>query len=289
MWEAFRRTVVDGGGQVELDSRVVGIQHDGNRIRSVAIDRGGERVTYPVGHFISTMAIRDLVDGLSPSPPPEVVNAARRLRYRDFITVALIVDQERVFDDNWIYIHDPRVKVGRIQNFKNWSPEMVPDQSRTCLGLEYFCNEGDETWSLSDASLVELAKKELGWLGLAPIERVHDGTVVRMRKAYPVYDEGYEAALDLVRTYLARFDNLQLIGRNGMHKYNNQDHSMVTAMFAVRNLFGERHDLWAINADDEYQEVQTQPGSEAEAISSLDLRRLSTTQPMVPSPVKSEK
>jgi protoporphyrinogen oxidase len=287
MWEAFRRTVEDGAGRIELDSRVVGIQHDGQRVCSVAVERRGRRLTYPVGHLISTMPIRDLVDGLSPQAPVEVLNAAHRLRYRDFITVALIVDQETVFQDNWIYIHDPAVKVGRIQNFKNWSPDMVPDQSRTCLGLEYFCSEGDETWNLSDAGLIALAKAELGALGLAPVDRVIDGTVVRMHKAYPVYDEGYEAALDLVRRYLAGFGNLQLIGRNGMHKYNNQDHSMVTAILAVRNLFGEHHDLWAINADDEYHEMTTEPASasEAEAISRGDLGRQSASQPLVPTAV----
>jgi protoporphyrinogen oxidase len=288
MWEAFRRTIEQGGGRIELDSRVVGIEHDGTRIRAVAIERTAEQTTYPVGHVISTMPIRDLVDALCPKPPPEIVAAAHRLRYRDFITVALIIDQESVFQDNWIYIHDPRVKVGRIQNFKNWSPDMVPDQSRTCLGLEYFCSEGDDIWNLPDAGLVELAKEELGFLGLAQVARVLDGTVLRMLKAYPVYDEGYEAALDLVRTYLAGFANLQLIGRNGMHKYNNQDHSMVTAILAVRNLFGEQHDLWAINADDEYHEMTTEPAaaSEAEAISRGDLRRLSASQPLVPTAVK---
>jgi protoporphyrinogen oxidase len=176
------------------------------------------------------------------------------------MTVALIVQQKEVFPDNWIYIHDPAVRVGRIQNFKNWSPDMVPDPSLTGLGLEYFCTEGDDLWTSPDEALVELAKDEIARIGLVNAGLVVDGHVVRVRKAYPVYDEGYAAALAIVRAYLERLTNLQLVGRNGMHKYNNQDHSMVTAMLAVRNLFGERYDVWAVNAEAEYHELAaTQP------------------------------
>jgi protoporphyrinogen oxidase len=204
-----------------------------------------------------------------------VREAAERLKYRDFITVAMIVNQRDVFPDNWIYVHEPSVRVGRLQNFKNWSPEMVPDESQTCLGLEYFCSEGDDLWSQTDDELLALGRRELADLRLVDAARVVDGTVVRMRQAYPVYDDGYDVALRTVRTYLERFANLQLVGRNGMHKYNNQDHSMVTAMLAVRNLFGERHDLWAVNADDGYHE---QLAGEAE----FDLGALASTQPWVP-------
>jgi hypothetical protein len=208
-----------------------------------------------------------------------VQQAANQLKYRDFLTVALIVDRADVFPDNWIYVHDETVKVGRIQNFKNWSPEMVPTASQTCLGLEYFCFEGDGLWSLSDAELVALGTRELEAVGLARGELVVDGAVVRMPKAYPVYDEGYEDALAVVRDYLAHFDNLQVIGRNGMHKYNNQDHSMLTAILAVRNLCGEQFDIWAVNADDEYHEEQGAEPSEGVVKDILDAAR---TQPLVP-------
>jgi protoporphyrinogen oxidase len=229
------------------------------------------------------MAIRDLMNVLQPSPPEHVMAAANRLKYRDFLTVALIIDVADLFPDNWIYIHDEAVKVGRIQNFKNWSPEMVPDPSQTCLGLEYFCFEGDDLWSMPDADLVALATRELVQVGLADAAKVRDGAVVRMRKAYPVYDEGFADALAVVREYVAGFDNLQLIGRNGMHKYNNQDHSMLTAILAVRNLYGEQHDLWALNTDDQYQEE----ASDQDAVSDPDMgvRQVAATQPRVPRPI----
>ena len=222
--------------------------------------RGGARRT----HLRAAGGARHLDDARAPSvqrfdppAPAGVVEAASRLKYRDFLTVALIIDQAQVFPDNWIYVHDDRVRVGRIQNYKNWSPDMVPDARFTCLGLEYFCFAGDGLWSKSDAELVELATRELEAIGLAAPGLVRDGTVVRAAKAYPVYDEGYEAALLASRQFLEGFSNLQLVGRNGMHKYNNQDHSMLTAMLAVRNLFGERHCLWDVNADEEYHEEET--------------------------------
>jgi protoporphyrinogen oxidase len=203
------------------------------------------------------------------------------LKYRDFITVALIVKQRDVFPDNWIYVHDPSVKVGRIQNFKNWSPEMVPDESMTCLGLEYFCTEGDELWTMADDAFIDLARKEVALIGLIRPERIIDGKVVRVRKAYPVYDSGYVDALAVVRHHLRSLENLQLVGRNGTHKYNNQDHSMLTAILAVRNLFGEHHDIWGVNADDEYHEEI--PDMEFDVSDhDGDLRRLSETQPLVP-------
>ena len=191
---------------------------------------------------------------LSPAAPPEVRAAADRLNYRDFITVALILDAPDTFPDNWIYVHDEQVKLGRVQNFKNWSPDMVPDPKMTCLGLEYFCFEGDGLWTMSRRGPDRARHAEMAAIGLIDPAKVVDGTVVRMPKAYPVYDEGYEEALDVVRRYLDGFANLQVAGRNGMHKYNNQDHSMVTAMLAVQNLLGGHHDVWAVNADDEYHE-----------------------------------
>jgi protoporphyrinogen oxidase len=230
------------------------------------------------------MPLRELVNKLDPPVPEPVQAAAARLNYRDFLTVALIIDTPALFPDNWIYVHDTRVKLGRIQNFKNWSPDMVPDQNQTCLGLEYFCFEGDGLWTMSDADLLKLGARELEVIGLLGGATVVDGTVVRMPKAYPVYDDGFMEALTVLREYLARFSNLQLAGRNGMHKYNNQDHSMVTAFLAVENLFGEHHDVWAVNADDEYHEESDVHVDVDDVYSSLPT--LESTQPQVPTVLK---
>jgi protoporphyrinogen oxidase len=232
------------------------------------------------------MPLRQLVRAFTPAAPADVLAAADRLHYRDFLTVALIIDTPELFPDNWIYVHDAKVKLGRVQNFKNWSPDMVPDPKMSCLGLEYFCFEGDGLWTMSDRDLVELGRREMAAIGLIDPAKVVDGTVVRMPKAYPVYDEGYEDALAVVRRYLDSFANLQVAGRNGMHKYNNQDHSMVTAMLAVRNLLGEHHDVWGVNADDEYHEEATDL---ADALPADELRALKQTQPAVPTTLSSER
>jgi hypothetical protein len=215
---------------------------------------GGREERFEGAHFLSSMPIRDLLRALRPAPPREVLRAANRLRYRDFLTVVLVVDKAHVFPDNWIYIHSPKVRVGRIQNFKNWSADMVPDPGRTALGLEYFVQEGDELWRAPDAELLELGRRECAELGLVDPARVVDGTVVRARKAYPVYDEGYREALGEIRAWLAKFPNLQLIGRNGQHRYNNQDHSMMTGLYAARNVAGSSYDVWSVNVEGEYQE-----------------------------------
>ncbi|MBI3493666.1 MAG: NAD(P)/FAD-dependent oxidoreductase [Acidobacteria bacterium] len=269
MWEACRDRIQDAGGRVELESRIVEIQHDAAGVRAVVIERRGVRRVQPASYVISTMPIRHLVRFMSPAAPDSVRHAAEQLKYRDFLTVALVVDQADVFPDNWIYIHDPSVRVGRVQNFKNWSPEMVPDPTLTCLGLEYFCSAGDDLWEMPDADLIALGTREMNAIGLVRGARIVDATVMRVHKAYPVYDDGYETALQEIRAWLARVPKLQLVGRNGMHKYNNQDHSMLTARLAVRNYFGEHHDLWAINADDEYHEESA-------------VRDLAASQPLVP-------
>ena len=256
MWEALAARCRAQGAGIELESRVSRILHDGTRVYAVEVEGPQGRLREPAARVISTMALGDLVLALSPAPPPEVLAAAKRLRYRDFLMVSLIIDQAEIFPDNWIYIHDSAVRVGRIQNFKNWSPDLVPDPSLSCLGMEYFCFAGDELWSMADCDLVALARHELGTIGLADPARVVDGTVVRMPKAYPMYDAGSLEALGLLQGYLEGFENLQPVGRNGMHKYNNMDHSMLAALLAVRNLYGEHHDLWAINSDDEYLEEQ---------------------------------
>ena len=272
MWEACRDRIEESGGRVALNTRIIELLHDGSRIDAVVVEENGVRRTQHASDVISTMPIRHLVKGLSPSAPTAVRDAGDRLKYRDFMTVALVVDQPDVFPDNWIYIHEPSVRVGRIQNFKNWSPEMVPDARLTCLGLEYFCSAGDDLWTMSDEDVIALAKREVEAIGLVRADRVVDATVLRVWKAYPVYDEGYENALASIRDWLAPLTNLHLVGRNGMHKYNNQDHSMLTARLAVRNLFGEQHDLWAVNADEEYHEEG-------------ELKNLAATQPLVPTPV----
>ena len=276
MWEAFRDDVIARGGVVETGSRITGIRHDGVRVTSVQVTVRGEERDEPVDALISSMPVRELVAAFDPPAPPEVRAAAERLKYRDFITVALVINKAELFPDNWIYVHEPEVKVGRIQNFKNWSPDMVPDTSRTCLGLEYFCFEGDGLWSMSDAELIALGTRELAQIGLASPEDVIDGAVVRVPKAYPVYDHGYETQLATVRAHVEGFSNLQLAGRNGMHRYNNQDHSMVTAMLAVENIFGARHDVWAVNADAEYHE---------ETSDNREVAALASTQPPVPRPL----
>ena len=255
MWEAFAGEIEQRGGRVMLNARVSALVHDGRRVTAVEIDQDGRRFHQLASNVISTMPLKHLVESLGPTTPAFVRQAAGRLKYRDFLTVGLVVDEPDVFADNWIYIHDATVKVGRIQNFKNWSPDMVPDSSKTFLGLEYFCTADDEVWTLSDKALIELATQELGAIGLVNPARVVDGAVVRAPKAYPVYDEGYSEAVQGVREYVQGFANLQTIGRNGTHTYNNQDHSMVMGMLAVRNLFGERHDLWTVNPEDEYLEA----------------------------------
>ncbi|MFQ5667868.1 MAG: hypothetical protein ACE5I7_15755, partial [Candidatus Binatia bacterium] len=203
---------------------------------------------------ISSMPVRDLINALDPPPPDAVLRAANRLRYRDYLTVVLIVKRETVFPDNWIYVHSPEVRLGRIQNYKNWSPYMVPDASRTSLGLEYFLWDRDEEWTWPEQRLIEAGIRDCVKIGLIDPSEVEDGTVVRMTKAYPVYDQTYQESLNTVRKYVSRFTNLQLIGRNGQHRYNNQDHSMLAGVYAARNLAGADYDVWAVNTEAVYHE-----------------------------------
>jgi protoporphyrinogen oxidase len=256
MWEVARDRVRDQGGTVQLDRRVVEVEHDGSLVTSfLTRDHDGRQARYQGRHFLSTLPVRDLIRAMNPPAPAEVVRAAESLKYRDFLTVVLIVDRPETFPDNWIYIHEPRVRVGRIQNFKNWSPDLVPDQSKTSLGLEYFCFEGDDLWTMADADLIALGRREIEAIGLVAASSVIDGCVVRMPKAYPVYDDVYQSHLGVIRGWLKNLTNLELAGRNGMHKYNNQDHSMMTALLAARNILGlGRYDTWKVNTDAEYHE-----------------------------------
>ena len=278
MWETVAEIVQRRGSQLRLGAEVERIFWADGRLEAVEIKIGGKKQVISGTHFISSMPIRELFQKLEPAPPDEALKAAMSLNYRDFVTVALIVNQRDLFPDNWIYIHSPEVKLGRIQNFKNWSIHMVPDPNKTCLGLEYFCFEGDGLWTMSDEDLIELGRQELEVLGLAQPSDIEDGAVVRMPKAYPVYDSTYSESLQTVRQFLSRVGNLQLVGRNGMHKYNNQDHSMLTAMLAVKNILGASYDLWKVNTDQEYhEEVASLEPEEAD-----DLALLASTQPQVP-------
>ena len=277
MWETVARKVKQQGTELRLGADVAAILWKPNRVTGILIDTEGRSEELGGSHFVSSMPIRDLLQRFVPPVPDRVLKAATSLNYRDFLTVALVIRQPDLFPDNWIYVHDSDVKLGRIQNFKNWSPEMVPDQQKTCLGLEYFCFEGDGLWSMSDRELIELGTREIEILGLAKASDVEDGAVVRMQKAYPVYDSRYVDALRIVRGFTDRIENLQLVGRNGMHKYNNQDHSMLTAMLAVKNILGGKHDLWGVNADQDYHEEVT--GKERGV---HDLERVASTQPRVP-------
>ena len=278
MWELVGELVKKDGSQVHLGASVDGIRWAGNRVDGMDVSMQGRTESLTGTHYISSMPIRELIHKMNPPAPKEVIAAADRLKYRDFLTVALIVNKKDLFPDNWIYIHDSQVKVGRIQNFKNWSPYMVPDQDKTCLGLEYFCFEGDGLWTMSDKDLIELGKRELELIGIAKAGDVEDGAIVRMPKAYPVYDADYQEALTCIRKFLDGFQNLQVVGRNGMHRYNNQDHSMLTAMLAVDNIMGARHDLWQVNAEQEYHEETSSREAEAKA----QLGQLAATQPQVP-------
>jgi protoporphyrinogen oxidase len=256
MWEMCQARIGDMGGKVLLNHRVTGIRLEDGRATAVEADSPDGPVTFEADHVISTLPLRNLVRSFRPPAPEAVRGAAEGLRYRDFLVVALVLDREDLFPDNWIYIHTPGVRVGRVQNFNNWSAAMVPVPGRTCLGLEYFCFAGDGMWTMSDADLIDLATRELAELGLAPGARVEDGAVVRMPKAYPIYDAAYSGHVDAIRDFIDPIPNLHTVGRNGMHKYNNQDHSMLTAMFAVENMLGASHDLWAVNTDFEYHEEQ---------------------------------
>jgi protoporphyrinogen oxidase len=277
MWQRTRELVETKGGRVVLESGVERIRWEPGRVKSVVA--GGRE--YECGHVISSMPIRELIEKLDPMPPERVGRAMEDFHYRDFLTVALVIRGRELFPDNWIYIHEPGVKVGRIQNYGNWSPEMVPDPETSCLGLEYFCFEGDGLWTMRDEDLIELARQEVDQLGLARAEDVTDGAVVRMPKAYPVYDGTYQRGIATIREFLSVTPNLQLVGRNGMHRYNNQDHSMLTAMLAARNVVaaregrGNRYDLWQVNVDEEYHEG----GAE---LTEVELKALEGTQPLVP-------
>jgi protoporphyrinogen oxidase len=255
MWERCAELVAQRGSQTLSQVRVERIRHRHGRVECVyGRTASGELIEFAGDHLISTMPVRELINALDPAPPEEVLRAANALLYRDYLTVVLMVKREHVFPDNWIYIHSPEVRLGRIQNYKNWSPYMVPDPSRTSLGLEYFLWDHDEQWNWPQERLIDLGIRDCTRIGLIEPGEIEDGTVVRMQKAYPVYDQFYQEHLATIRRYLAGMTNLQLIGRNGQHRYNNQDHSMLAGVWAARNLAGANYDIWSVNVEKEYHE-----------------------------------
>ena len=264
MWERCRELVEQQGGSVLMETPVRTIRRVEGRgaTEVVAGGDGDAAVTLPADHVISSMPLGALVRALDPPAPAEVLAAADDLAYRDFLTVALVVPESAGFPDNWIYVHSPEVKLGRIQNFGSWSPYLVKE-GRTCLGLEYFVFEGDGLWTMADDDLVRLGTEELARLGLVSPDAVEAGYVVRMPKAYPTYDETYHDNVETIRAWLAaEVPNVHPVGRNGMHRYNNQDHSMYTAMLTVDNIVAASgHDIWAVNVEEEYHEEARAEGS----------------------------
>lgn len=257
MWDAARDKIIAAGGTIVMGHGLEQLASDGNGgWRMSASDKDGNTIVVKAKDAISSAPMRELAKRLHPLPTSTL--QASNLKYRDFLTVALKIKSDDLFPDNWIYIHDDKVQVGRVQNFRSWSPEMVPDEGVACVGLEYFCFENDGLWSSSDDDLVELAKKEMAILGLCDPKDVIGGAVVRQEKAYPVYDEDYAVNVDVMRAELEeKHPTLHLVGRNGMHRYNNQDHAMMTAMLTTENILaGERlYDTWCVNEDAEYHEA----------------------------------
>ncbi len=266
MWDACAAKVKGFGGVVEMDRRITGLTWDSDSRRWTvsAVNGAGEAFSYTARNVISSAPMRELVQSISPSPA--ALPAAMDLRYRDFLTVVLIGRSNTRMPDNWVYIHDASVKVGRVQNFRSWSPEMIPDDVSTCLGLEYFCFEGDGLWTSSDADLIAQARKEIEVVGLMRSDDVTDACVVRQPKAYPVYDDAYRTNVAAIRDQLGEiYPTLHLVGRNGMHKYNNQDHAMMTGMLTAYNILAGKpvYDVWEVNEDAEYGEAGVSGAKEA--------------------------
>jgi protoporphyrinogen oxidase/predicted dehydrogenase len=254
MWEAFAARAEAAGVDIHLNHSCVAVKHSEGRARSVVVRQNGDVFEFAVDSVISSIPVSHLVLSLDPPPPPHVAAAAKKLRYRDLVLVALMTTESQPFPDNWIYLHDPETRAGRVQNYGAWSPDMVRSGS-TCLGVEYFCFEGDDIWEMTDVDAVALATKELARIGLVEPSKVIDGVKVLVPRAYPMYDANFEEAVATLRSYLQGFQNLQTCGRNGLHRYNNQDHSMWTAMLATMNILdGADHDVWSVNTEAEYIE-----------------------------------
>lgn len=259
MWEKMRDVILGQGAQIDMNTSVLRVRRDGNHVTGLEVEHWGapgakEVSVITADHYVSSMALRDMILCMDPAPPSEVSDAARKLKYRDFLIVVLILDCPAPFPDNWIYIHAESVKVGRIQNFAAWSEEMVPNPNQASIGMEYFLNVTDAMWTMPDADLIAMAAAELEAIGLGTVGSVVDGAVIRQPKTYPVYDANYQDALSIIRDWIGQFDNLQTVGRNGLHRYNNQDHSMLTGILAAHNILGEANDLWNVNVERSYHE-----------------------------------
>ena len=277
MWSRVSELVESKGGKVQLNAPVERVFWGAGGVKALQVE-GRER---PGSHFISTLPIRTLIRSLDPAPPVEVQRCADDFSYRDFVIVALIVKGSDLFPDNWVYIHDPQVKVGRIQNYSNWSPDMTPDPSVSSLGMEYFCAEGDALWNMRDEELIAFASGELERIGLVGKPEILDATVIRVPKAYPVYNGTYRRGLAVVRDFLETVPNLQLVGRNGQHRYNNQDHSMLAGLLAARNILGANFNLWDLNTDQDFQE-------EGLSLTDEELLGMEASQPLVPELARSD-
>jgi len=254
MYETMAARLLANGGEVRKGLEVVEVRHHGGKITALLTRNGAGGQVLDCSHCFSSMPITDLVQRLSPRPPDEVINASRALRYRSIITVNLLFKRSAALPDNWVYLHSPEVTAGRLQLYRNWSPAMVPDDSHSSVGFEYFCFEGDDLWNLPDAGLIEKARQDLVHLGFYNQEESLDGFVVRYAKAYPIYEDGYEKHLAVIKGWLSQFSNLYCIGRYGQFRYNNMDHSMMTGILAARRLLGEDADPWSVNAEGEYLE-----------------------------------
>jgi protoporphyrinogen oxidase len=259
LWERMRERIEASGGRVVLGSRLVEIRHDSGAIREVVVEGPSGAVSLAARSVVSTIPLRDLVPALVPALSPEVADAARAMRYRDFVQVALVLDGPDPFPDTWLYLHDPDVRAGRVQNFRAWSPELVPSADRSCVGVEYFCSVGDDLWRRPDGELVALAEEELGRLGLSGRRRVVTGHVVRMRDAYPVYDARHLSHLETIRRGLAGIRSLHVAGRNGMHRYNNMDDSILAGLVAARNILRGARDSWSLGSEDADLEAPAAP------------------------------
>jgi len=254
MYDKIAENISHLGGQIYLNSEVISIIHNDYIITSALIKGNGQTKDYLADNFVSSMPITQLIQRLSPKPPENILKAANFLRYRSLLIVYVILAEPEIFPDNWIYVHSPEIKVGRISNFKNWSAHMCLDSNKTNLCMEYFCDEDDDFWNMKDEELINLAKEELEKIKLAKKVDFEGGFIRRVPKAYPVYDGHYKENLEICKKYLAHFNNLQCVGRYGMFRYNNMDHSILSGILAAQNILGEKHNLWQINTEKDYHE-----------------------------------
>lgn len=254
MYDKMAENIKKQKGKILLNHNIIQINHKNFKIKSLVTIKNNQKIKFKSDYIISSMPITELIQILNPKPSKEVLKAAENLKYRSLITVNLILKSKNFPEDNWIYVHSSEVKLGRIQNFKQWSPHMVKEKRHISLGLEYSCEEGDNLWDMSDEELKEFAFGELELIRLVKKKDFVDAFVTRIPKAYPIYDLNYQENLEVIKRYLSKFRNLQLIGRYGMFKYNNMDHSILTGLCAAENILGKNHNIWGINVDKEYQE-----------------------------------